>query len=253
LFFSVLIANFILKLKQYKMKRLLVFLSITFFTITGVLAQMTFYSAYEIKKAVELLDFNRRHSGDISKFLTEANIDGSPYLNDEFIEGAVFTTSKTQYVGVPLRYNIYNDQIEFQLGENPVQALAAPETVEMVQFGDFMFEYIPHTNAKKIKRGFFIIEEKGNATLYSKPQVIFENAKEPAAYQDAVPARFLTRPDEYYIRVGKEPAVLIAKKKDLEEVFPYHKAEIAEFIKKNKVKPNNPESLKELVQFYNAF
>ncbi|WP_372948862.1 hypothetical protein [Mariniphaga sp.] len=234
------------------MKQLLVFLGITFLGYTGAMAQMTFHSAYEIKKAVELLDFNRRHSGDISKFLTEANINGSPFLNDEFIEGSVFTTSKTQFVGVPLRYNIYNDQIEFQLGENPVQALAAPETIEMVQYGEYTFEYAPFTNAKKIKRGFFIIEEKGNATLYSKPQLIFENAKEPAAYQDAVPARFLKRPDEYYIRVGKEPAMLMAKKKDLEEVFPDHKDEISGFIKKNKVKPNDQELLKELVQFYNS-
>lgn len=234
------------------MKRALIFLVLGFLCSAGAKAQITFHSAYEIKKAVELLDFNRRHSGDISKFLTEANITGSPYLNDEFIEGSVFTTSKTQYAGVPLRYNIYNDQIEFQLGENPVQALAAPETVEMVQFGDFIFEYVPYTNVKKIRRGYFIVEEKGNATLYTKPQVVFENAKEPAAYQDAVPARFLKRPDEKYIRVGKEPAMLIAKKKDLEEVFPNHKEKIADFIRKNKVKINDQESLKGLVQFYNS-
>ncbi|HDR52351.1 MAG TPA: hypothetical protein ENN90_12135 [Mariniphaga anaerophila] len=234
------------------MKRVLVFLGITFLGFTGVLAQMTFNSAYEIKQAVELLDFNRRHSGDISKFLTEENIDGSPYLNDEFIKGAIFTTSKTQYVDVPLRYNIYNDQIEFQLGENPVQALAAPETIELIQYGDYTFEYVPYTNAKKIRRGFFIVEEKGNATLYSKPQVIFENAKEPAAYQDAVPARFLKRPDEYYIRAGMELALLVSKKKDLEEVFPDHKEEISAFIQKNKVKPNNPETLKKLVKYYNS-
>jgi hypothetical protein len=68
-----------------------------------------------------------------------------------------------------------------------------------------------------------------------------------------VPARFVKRPNEYYIRIGKEPAMLIAKRKDLEEVFPDHKDEISDFIKKNKVKPNDPELLKELVQFYNSF
>lgn len=235
------------------MKRLLIFLGITLLGFTDVLAQMTFHSAYEIKRAVELLDFNRRHSGDISKFLTEANIDGTPYLDDEFIEGSVFTTSKTQYVGVPLRYNIYNDQIEFQLGEGPAQALAAPETIEMIEFGDYLFEYVPFVNVKKIRRGYFIVEEKGNATLYSRPQVVFENAKEPAAYQEAVPARFVKRPDEYYIRIGKEPAMLIAKKKDLEEAFPDHKKEMAAFIKKNRVRPNNEEQIKELVQYYNSF
>lgn len=234
------------------MKRALIFLILGFLCSAGAKAQMTFYSAYEIKKAVELLDFNRRHTGDISKFLTEANVVGTPYLNDEFIEGSVFTTSKTQFVEVPLRYNIYNDQIEFRLGENPVQALAAPETVEMIQYGDYIFEYVPFTNAKKIRRGFFVVEEKGNATLYSKPQVVFENAKEPAAYQDAKPAQFVKRPDEYYIRVGMEPAMLIANKRDLEEAFPDHKDEISGFIKKNKVKPNDPETLKELVQFYNS-
>jgi hypothetical protein len=234
------------------MKRLLIILIVSLFCIANAFTQNTFHSAYEIKQAIDLLDFNRRHSGNTSNVLTEANINGSPFLNDEFIEGSLFTTSKTQYVGVPLRYNIYNDQIEFQLGDAPVQALAAPETIEMIQYGDFIFEYVPFTNVKKIRRGFFIVEEKGNATLYSKPQVIFENAKEPAAYQDAVPARFLKRPDEYYIRVGKEPAMLISKKKDLEEAFPDHKNDISGFIRKNKVKPNNPESLKELVQFYNS-
>jgi hypothetical protein len=46
--------------------------------------------------------------------------------------------------------------------------------------------------------------------------------------------------------------MLITKKKDLEEAFPDHKDEISGFIKKNKVKPNKPELLKELVQYYNS-
>jgi hypothetical protein len=235
------------------MKRLLIILIVSLFCIANAFTQNTFHSAYEIKQAIDLLDFNRRHSGNTSNVLTEANINGSPFLNDEFIEGSLFTTSKTQYVGVPLRYNIYNDQIEFLPGEGPAQELAAPETIEMIEYGDYIFEYIPYTVAKKIYRGFFIVEEKGNATLYSKPQVNFQDAKKPAAYQDAVPAQFIKRPDTYYIRVGMEPAMLIAKKKDLEEVFPDYENEIADYIKKNKVRPNNPESLKELVQFYNSF
>jgi hypothetical protein len=44
----------------------------------------------------------------------------------------------------------------------------------------------------------------------------------------------------------------VSKPKDLLEVFSGHKDEVAAFIKKNKVKTNNVESLKELVQFYNS-
>jgi hypothetical protein len=59
--------------------------------------------------------------------------------------------------------------------------------------------------------------------------------------------------DFLVIRVGSiEPAVLISRKKDLEEVFPNHKKEVRSFIKKNKVKPNKPERMAELVQYYNS-
>lgn len=63
---------------------------------------------------------------------------------------------------------------------------------------------------------------------------------------------FTRKSDDYFIRVGKEPAVLISRKKDLEEVFPDHQKEIRSFIKKNKVKPNKPERMAELVQYYNS-
>lgn len=210
-------------------------------------------SEYEIRQAIDLYNSNSIAKGDSKTMLSESDIEGSPYLNDEFIEGTVFTTSKTQYVGVPLRYNIYSDQIEFKAGEGPVQALAAPETVEKVQFGEYKMVYIPFAVSKKIRRGFFREIESGDkAVLLARSQVIFEDAKEPAAYQEAKPPKFLRKPDDYFIRIGKEPAVLISRKKDLEVAFPNHKNEVNSFIKKNKVKPNKPERMAELVQYYNS-
>ncbi|SHF31608.1 hypothetical protein SAMN05444274_104400 [Mariniphaga anaerophila] len=235
------------------MKQLVVFVFVTFLGLANATAQFILHSDfYEVKQAVELLDFNRRHSGTNKASLAERDIKGSPFMNDEFIEGSIYTTSKTQFAGVPLRYNIYNDQIEFKVGENPAQALATPEIVEKIEFGDYLLEYAPFLSAKKIARGFFVVLEKGTVTLYARPRVAFEQAKKPEAYQDAVPARFLKRPDDYYIRVGKESAVLIANKKGLEDIFPEHKKEVSNFIKKHKVKVNKPETLKELVQFYNS-
>lgn len=210
-------------------------------------------SEYEIRQAIDLFNSNSIAKGDFKTMLSESDIEGSPYLNDEFIEGTVFTTSKTQYVGVPLRYNIYSDQIEFKAGDGTVLALAAPETVEKVQFGEYKMVYIPFTISKKIRRGFFRELETGDkAVLLARLQVIFEDAKEPAAYQEAEPPKFIRKSDDYFIRIEKEPAVLISRKKDLELVFPNHKKEVNSFIKKNKVKPNKPERLTELVQYYNS-
>lgn len=208
---------------------------------------------YETRQAIDLFNSTKIARGELKTMLTEKDIEGSPYLNDEFIKGTVYTTSQTKYVDVLLRYNIFSEQIEFKLDDGPVQALAAPETVEKVEFGDYKMVYIPFTSSRKIRRGFFEVLELGNkAVLLARPQVFFEEAKEPAAYQEAEPPKFIRKTDEYFIRVGKEPAVLISRKKDLEEVFPDHEKEISSFIKKNKVKPNKPERMAELVQYYNS-
>ena len=180
------------------------------------------------------------------------DIEGSPYLDDEFIKGSVFTKSKTEFVGVPLRYNVYNDDIEFMAEEDVIKALAAPEMTEKIEFGDYKIMYLPFIVVKKIKNGYFISLEEGKASLFSKPKVIFQEAKKAGAYVDAEPAKFIKKSDEYYIRIGMEAARPVTSKSDLYDVFPDHKKEIKSFIKDNKVKPHKREKLKKLVQYYNS-
>ena len=185
--------------------------------------------------------------------LTENDIEGSPYLNDDFIKGTIYTTSQTRYVDVPLRYNIYSEQVELKSGDGPVQSLAPPEIVEKVEFGDYILVYVPFKVSRNIRRGFFRVIESGDkAVLLARAQVLFEDAKKPAAYQDAEPPKFIRKSDDYFIRIGKEPAMLISRKTDLEEVFQNHQKEVSSFIKKNKVKPNKPERMAELVKYYNS-
>lgn len=212
----------------------------------------SFSQDYQIREAMDLYRANKMHSGEIKNILTENDIKGSPYLNDEFINGTIFTTSKFQFVDVPLRYNIYNDRIEFKTPANEIQALATPEIVETVEFGNYKMVYIPYSNKKKIRYGFFMIEEEGNVSLYSRLEIIFKKAEEPSAYKNAEPAKFVKKSDSYYIRVGMEEAKKVGSKKELIEIFPDHNKKISAFIKKNKVKTNKPEKLKELVRYYNS-
>lgn len=209
-------------------------------------------TTYEILQAVDFFNINKLESGDWKRILTESDIEGSPYLDDEFVEGSVFMTSKVQFVGLPLRYNIFNDQVEFRTEDETVQVLSVPEVIEKVEFGQTTLEYSVYSNLNKIKRGFFVVLEKGKATLYSRPRVNFEDAKKAAAYSDAKPPRFIKRPDEYYIRLGKEPAELIARKKDLEGLFTDHEKEMLEFLNNNKINTNRPEDLVKVVQYYNS-
>lgn len=207
---------------------------------------------YEGRSMMDLINSVNFQQGESRSILGERDIEGSPYLNDEFIEGTLFTTSKTRYEKIPLRYNIYNDQIEIRSDDGEVMGLTVPDVVEKLEFGEYHLEYVPYmSGSNKVKRGFFVVEEKGHAALYSRPQINFEKAKPAGAYQDPQPPKFVRRSDEYYIRVGKEAAKPVFRKRDIEEAFPDHKKEVASFVKKNRVRPNKPEGLKELVKYYN--
>jgi hypothetical protein len=184
--------------------------------------------------------------------LTENDIKGSPYLNDEFVVGSIYTIQRLHYVDIPLRYNIYNDELEFKTPAGEVQALAVPEIIEKVVIGNTEMVYSPYLRANKNKNGFFIILEEGKVSLYAKPGITFTEATEPGAYKDPEPPKFLKKSDEYYLRVGSGQAQVIGNKKELIAAFPDNQDKIESFMSKNKTKINKPESLKELVKYYNS-
>lgn len=227
------------------MKNLLLFLFLAF---SGSIAAQ---NNYEIMNSVSFFRNTKLIKGEVKTELSTEDINGSPYLNDEFINGNVYTTSKTMFPDIPLRFNIYNHEIEFKSPDGKISAIDTPEIVEKIEFGEHLVEYIPYKDVKKIKRGFMLLLNKGNAKLYARPRVDFRDAVPPGAYKDAQPAKFIGQATNYYIRVGNEAALLIEKKKDLVDAFPDHQKELTSFIKKNKITHRKEDKLKALVTFYN--
>lgn len=207
---------------------------------------------YEIRETIDFYKANKFITGSGKGELTEKDIKGSPYLNDEFVEGSIYTVQRLKYSNIPLRYNIYNNDLEFKTPNGEVQALATPEIVEKAEFGDYNLVYSPYSQTNKTKKGFFLVLEQGKASLYAKPGILFQEPTEPAAYKEAEPAKFVRKADEYYIRIGAEQAILINNKKDLIAAFPDNQDKIESFVNKNKIKTNKPESLKEVVKYYNS-
>jgi hypothetical protein len=195
---------------------------------------------------------NKFIDGEWKNELTEDQISGSPYLNKEFENGSIYTVQRQQFNEIPLRYNIYNDNLEFKTPDDEIMALSAPEIVEKAVVGSAVLTWSPYLLANKTKKGFFLILEEGKASLYAKPAIAFQAATEPAAYKDAEPAKFVKKADEYYIRIGDGQAVIISNKKDLIAAFPDNRDKIESFISKNKIKTNKPEGLKEVVKHYNS-
>lgn len=230
-----------------KIQYLLLFLLLL--KVNFLLAQVSV--DYQTQQTYDLFKRNEFLSGT-SNNLDLSQIEGSPFLNDEFEIGTVYTTQKQEFVNVPLRYNIYNDQLEFKSPEGIIQALATPEILELAEFGDIQLVYESYILSKKTRKGFLILLAKGKASLYAKKEITFKEATIPAAYKDAEPPKFLKKSDEYLLKFGSNPAKLIGNKKDLIEAFPYNQDKVKSFISKNKIKTSKPESLTKLVNYYNS-
>lgn len=207
---------------------------------------------YQLSSAVDFVRTYKIASGEYYSELTEKDIQGSPFLNQEFINGSVYTTTKFQYADIPLRYNIFNDNIEFKTPENKVLAIAQPETIDKVTFGDYTMEYLSYMNVKKVRKGYMLLITKGKASLYAKPEVVYTKATEAGAYKEPEPAKFERSSDIFYIRIETALAQRIDNKKDLIQVFPDHQNEIEGFVKKNKISPAKIDELKSLVEYYNS-
>ena len=225
---------------------------IYFFVLILIVVNLSFSQDYQLRETMDFFQSSKTSTADWKLAFTKSDIKGSPFLNDDFVQGTVYTTSKTKYVGLPLRYNAYNDQLEFKTSDGQLQTMSQPETVEKIEFGEYNMVYIPYFNAKKIHHGYFIVLEEGKASLYLKSEVIFKEAEKPAAYHEAEPASFIKKPDCYYIRIGLEQAKKVDNKKELIAVFPDHNNEIEAFIKKNKIKASKPDSIIKVVKYYNS-
>jgi len=229
-----------------KTSALTIFLLLT--TVVITLAQYNY-------TAIPLMDYFRVEQmteETLTVTLTQDNIQGSPYLEDEFITGTVFTTSKKKIENVLLRYNIYNDDLEFKTPNNKILAIDNPKSIELADFGDYQMVYQKYLSGKKIHSAFFKILEEGNATLFAKPDVYFQKEVKGDGIKADKPAKFVQKSDIFYITIGDAPAKKMVNKKDLIAVFENHSKEVSAYIKKNKIKVSKSKQLQQLVKYYNS-
>ena len=74
-----------------------------------------------------LIDLSNREKVDRSI----TNYEGSPYLSEDFVSGEVYD-SKKKFTGLLLRYNIFNDNIEFMQKGTTYALYAEPRIVKVL-------------------------------------------------------------------------------------------------------------------------
>lgn len=174
-------------------------------------------------------------------------IDGTPYYTDKYIKSVAYLKNGN-YASIPLRYDLFQDEMEF-IKENNVLWLVKKD-IKYIRYGsDMIFLSSPDGDTSKL--AYYFLKDEGKIMLFYKIIIRYQPYIEPKGYTSAIPESFVPDKNLIYIKREKMPACKIVTKKDLTSFF--SEDEIAmEFIKKNKIRPDNIEDLHSLVSFLNS-
>lgn len=179
------------------------------------------------------------------------DFEGSPFLNEQFVTGQVFTSDKN-YTAVPLRYNIFNDQMEFRQNDL-TYALYPGERILKVILGDETYVVEKYEVRGKMDYGYLTRLDSGKLTVLAKKVVRFTDKQEAKALESSnTPAKFTRTSDICYYKIGSGEITKAGSLKNLIAGLPDHQAEVEAYAKKEKLSAKNADELKKLAAYYNA-
>jgi hypothetical protein len=196
--------------------------------------------------------FTKMRDGTYSRYnLKMSEIQGTPYLNQEFSPGKIVTKKGAIYTDIPLRYNAYSDDLEFRK-DNDTYNIEPKTIVKRAEFGGVIFACMQYDLNDKTQNGLFEILTEGKATLLVRYSVRFSDKEEAKGYSDPKPARFEEAQKNHFISIDGAPAKLITNKKRLLELFGTQKGEMESYISKNKIAVKGDDNLTKIVAYYNS-
>lgn len=242
------------------MKKLLLFSLCFVFSLTAfaqVSEMMGFRDWRDISDAyyVELQDN--------SKFSLE-EVQGSPFLYENFEFGNILEENSNQRVETNLRYDVYNDVFEIQLDSRSDKINTLDRTANIVYYLRGEKFVLIKTNLLNVEHynsgnGYVVelLPENDNATLYKRYYVELKpGSKALTSYQEDIPPT-LKNEIMYIIKLEGDYYELPADKKDIIDVFPDNQDKIKNYVKSKKFKFRGDDSevqdqVLQVVRYYNT-
>ena len=226
------------------MKTVLIILSALIWT-GQVFGQVKDYSeAKDIGYEVAKLNFiNQNHE---KKLLEEKDIAGSPFLDRQFQKSYILKTNGVEIKDMPLRFNLYNNNMEF-IKDGKILAIGFPSEIQRIKMGDKIFVYARYMKPKNIDNGFFQVLYEGDYQLLRKDQVIVKSPSDKTNPNDSL--RFEKLPPQYYLLYGNGMAHWVYSQKKLIKTLQPISQQVIDYIKSNKIDTKDESQLIHLMGY----
>jgi hypothetical protein len=189
-------------------------------------------------------------TGSVAQQASAQKVEGTPYLSEKYVAGEIlFGTSRST---VPLRYNAYQDLMEYQ--QNGKALVLDPSTkIKSVRLGESTYIVDKFEFDGKTKYGFLNLLDSGKVTLVAKKVIKYQEPLKGKALDGGdLPAKFSKSSDAYFYRIGNGELQEVDNIKNMIASFPDKQEEVKQFAKKEKISPKKEEELVKLVRYYNS-
>ncbi len=180
-----------------------------------------------------------------------SKIEGSAYLEEEFLEGALSINQK-EYINVPLRYNSYESYFEFKAQEGIKYFDPRVTPVDTVWLGGFTYLYVNFQYGKGQSKTYMKLAGGDGTKVFLYRQVILSQAEPAKGYEDAKPARFEALAEKIYIQREQKLCIEFKGKKTIEEIFPEYHSQLSKYAKSEKLKLKNVEDVIRLCTYFDT-
>lgn len=182
-------------------------------------------------------------------------VQGTRYYEDEFkLSDLEYFGRKLESIGY-MRYDAYNDVIEMastpDVEGSEILLLKNSDVIATINKKEYVFLEYDDEDIKN-KKGYMIRLYSGNNySLYQKKVKIFKEAEKTiAGITESQPPRYTSKTDFYIQTRDQKPELIKISKKNLINFFE-NQTEVKEFIKENKLKVREIESIISIIEFAN--
>jgi hypothetical protein len=182
----------------------------------------------------------------------ELQYDGSPFLHDEFINGDIYYDHQYIYRDIPLRYNIYLDEMQYNY-KDVTYSFEPKTTINKIVIESDTFIVSTLNKYVRDSLSFFKVLASGKLSILEHFDIYLKEGKPAGALMDhAEPPKFLAKPKTYFAMFEGSRPEKIKNIKSIISASGDKQKKMSDYAKKEKINSVKPKDLIHLATYYNS-
>jgi len=188
----------------------------------------------------------------------ELQVNGSQFIEDEFIQGNIKYKSGKMLENELLRIDVYRNIVEVKRNNDANNSeelfyVSNSELIDYVELGNRKFHPIKKLNEKNYRLSFYETTNYDDVTLYEKYKVIFSDGRKSTnSYSDDILPSFKRVEDDVFIRF-EDKIIEIDNNRRFKRKLKNTTLEfLIKYLKEKNLNIKKSSDLVELIEFYNS-